>query len=138
MTGIMAALLGSASDPSLITLQFSYSPSNQGFGSPLTASFGLSNTGAILFNNVATGLFWITDATKVGLYEARATLISGALSGGTANVWLSLANNLTWARSGAANQIQEVSFALEIRLTSTGVVEDTSTVTITADGGGFE
>ena len=100
-----------------------------------TANFRLTNTGLIQqltsFGTSTIGS-WIDDTSLAGNYEARATLVSGTLSTGTAGVYQALSSTLTWGVSRGSTGSKSCTFTLEIRKTSTGVVMDSSTVIVTA------
>lgn len=82
------------------------------------------------------GLFsgeWLVSG-NVSDCEARATVTSGTLSGGTSGSWLSLSSSLSWTRLRAINGVSTCIFTLEIRRTSDSTVLDTSTITLEASG----
>jgi hypothetical protein len=75
---------------------------------------------------------WL-DSGSAGSFEARATLLSGALTTGTTGVWQALSTTRTWTATLA-------SIKIEIRRVSDGVILDTATISLEADatGGGSE
>ena len=64
-------------------------------------------------------------------YEIRFAPSSGSVSSGTVNTWLAFPQ--TWTRTRVLNGISEVTGTLEIRLASSGVVQATTTLTLTAE-----
>lgn len=76
---------------------------------------------------------WFTpDGPGVGDdYEIRFAPSSGSVSTGTVNAWLAFPQ--TWTRSRAVAGISDVSGTLEIRLIATGVVQASTTLTLTAE-----
>jgi hypothetical protein len=71
---------------------------------------------------------WL-DSGSAGSFEARATLLSGALSTGTTGVWQVLSTTRTWTAALA-------SIKIEIRRVSDGVILDTATISLEADSSG--
>lgn len=85
---------------------------------------------------------WLTVTTQPTTttddYEIRATLQSGSNPTGTMNTWLNLGTYRGWSitasRSGTQGQtIVSTSFLIEIRLASSGVVQDSCVITLTAE-----
>lgn len=107
---------------------------NQPVG-PVYASYGLRNDGYYLINGtlVDSEHQWIRNVLAApGSYEARATLVSGALYSGTLNTWLALTTTREWAvrTSGFPADYQSAQLTIEIRANS--VVLDSATIILEA------
>jgi len=76
---------------------------------------------------------WFTPAAPgVGsAYEIRFTVNSGSVSTGTTGAWLSFPQ--TWTRTRLVAGASVVEGTLEIRLTATGVVQDSCTFQLSAE-----
>lgn len=93
------------------------------------SEYVLNNTGDINSGDYGQ---WINPKVAINTYEARATLVSGALTTGTLNAWLSLGTTRNWTvvrnSIGAATAV----FTIEIRKIGTTNVLATATITLTA------
>ena len=111
------------------------SPSKSGTGSQ-TAAYSVNSDGTVKLNGSATVFEnWISDATKAGNYQVRATFVSGnTLSSGTLGTWMTLTSNRFWNLTNAASNDTTLSTVLtvEIRDTATSTVRATATITISA------
>jgi hypothetical protein len=105
-------------------------------GTPGVAQYSLTSEGDVLATAGGMALIdagdWITTKSNFSLYSARATLVSGAASGGTFGAWLNLATTRTWTLNGVAGGVDGV-WLIEIRLNSDGTVEDSATITVHAE-----
>ena len=79
------------------------------------------------------GYPWFTpDSAGVGAdYQIRFAVTSGSVSSGTIDTWLSFPQ--TWTRARTLVGISTVSGTLEIRLTATGVVQDSCALSLSAE-----
>lgn len=68
-------------------------------------------------------------------YEIRCTESVGTVSSGTTGSWLSLSTDRSWTRNSGGVGEQEVECLIEIRRASDGVVLDSATYTLNANGG---
>lgn len=84
------------------------------------------------FSGSSTVGRWLVPASSRGLYEARVTVTSGALSSGTVGSWVTLEDGRRWGvtRSGVGSA--SASFTVEIRRIGDGGVVATAGVTLTA------
>lgn len=78
---------------------------------------------------------WLTGPNAAADYEARFTLLSGTLAGGSSAVgtWLGLGSSRSWAVSITTVGFTEASGELEIRSASTMTVLATASVYLAAD-----
>lgn len=100
------------------------------------AEYHLTSSGAIQVRQSAvltTVGSWVSNAAFAGLFECRATVLSGSVSSGTVGAWQSLSTTRSWTRGAALGTFQQCSFLLEIRNASTGVVADSATIQLEAD-----
>lgn len=104
-----------------------------------TAEFQLLNTGEALGivtpSGSGAGTYlpqWGQGLPGAG-YDARFTVTSGALSGGTAGVWLNLGTSRSWTRGRAALGISTVIGTMEIRDAGTLAVLATATIELSAE-----
>jgi hypothetical protein len=103
----------------------------------VTGTYRLDSDGFIyrtIAGSVTQAGAWINPQVNMADYEARATIISGTFSSGTAGSWLNLGTDRTWTRATTgAGQVQEVVFTLEIRRAADSVVMDSATITINVE-----
>lgn len=104
-------------------------------GTLATATYGLNSDGT----SVATGYSpanWIDNVANAGNYEARCTLNSGTLSGGSGTgSWLALSSNRSWYVQRAAGEgvgLSQANITVEVRKIGTTTVLDSATVDIYA------
>ena len=83
--------------------------------------------------NPGLNIPWFTpDFAGVGAdYQIRFAVSSGSVSSGTIDTWLSFPQ--TWTRSRTGVGFVEVSGTLEIRLTASGVVQDSCPMSLSAE-----
>lgn len=101
-----------------------------------TAGYRLLSTGSaeVTLAGVYTAITgeWLR-AGAASSYEARATLQSGTTPSGTLNSWLGLGTNRTWDLTTTVAGLITCDILIEIRLASSGVVQDSATITLTAE-----
>lgn len=90
----------------------------------------------IIYHNVGTNQGnWVTPTTSASSYQARATLVSGVISG-PVNTWSALSTTQSWStgRDGGLEGVGTTQgiFTLEIRDTATATIRDTATITLQA------
>lgn len=78
---------------------------------------------------------WVTPTSASSLFEARITITSGALTGGSGTgTWLALSTTRNWyIENSSSGTIEQCVFTIEIRRASTGVVQDSATITLYAE-----
>lgn len=109
-----------------------------------TATITYYTNGDVTHSNAASGQLWF-DPTSTGigdLYEIYVSVSSGVTPSGTLNTWLALSSNRTWSVTDAINDgsSRSSTLAVQIRDAATQTVQDTATVTLTANyfsGGGL-
>lgn len=75
---------------------------------------------------------WISPKSNFGNYSVRATFLGGQVPGGSATgVWLNLATTREW--NIVTGSSDTCSLLIEIRLDSSGVVQDSANIMLTAD-----
>ena len=100
-----------------------------------TGGYRLNTSGIVekrLGGSYTTLETWLSFGTASN-YECRATVISGALSSGTAGSWLSLGTSREWTVTQSVVGTNTCDLTIEIRNASTLVVLDSATITIEAD-----
>lgn len=80
---------------------------------------------------VGTGETWRLVGTS-GLYEVRATLLSGSAPAGVLNTWANLSASQTWSVS-SSGLLVSCSLRIEIRDAASGVVLDSATINLSAE-----
>lgn len=103
-------------------------------GSP--AEYHISSGGSVFTrtsSTLANRGAWIANTADVGLYEARATLISNTFQSGSVGVWENLSTTRIWTRGAALNASQTVVFTIEIRRASDGVVLTSAQISMGCD-----
>lgn len=133
MTGIGAAIgrFIARASAAVISLSGPYYAFGSGpFAAP--ASFSLTNAGLVTSTGNSNET-WITPQTGMADYQARATLIFGALTSGTAGSWLSLGTTRTWSISTSApGDLVEAQLLIEIRRVSDGAILASADVYLSA------
>lgn len=76
---------------------------------------------------------WVTPTARAIDYEAKVTLVSGTLTGGTTGSWLPLSSDRSWYTHANAGGYKTCTFTVEIRRAGVGTVLDSATITVTAD-----
>lgn len=99
-----------------------------------TATYIIDNDGRVKDGNSAILESWLISGTNSS-YEVRATVVSGTLTSGSTGSWLSCASDASWSlvNSLQNNSVKTCVLTIEIRLASTGVVQDSATVTLFAE-----
>ena len=105
-------------------------------GAPGVAQYELTAFGDVRAT-VETNLLtdqgdWITPKVDMALYSARLTILSGAVTSGAVGTWLNLSSTRTWTLDSGAGEA-DASWLMEIRLDSTGHIEDSATLTVHAE-----
>lgn len=113
-----------------------FSPTAFNTGSAGVATYQLTSGGGIQATtgtNIPSSIGnWISPLTNQSLYSVRAAVVSGTFTTGTFGTWLNLAASRSWTLSGGSGGVDAV-MTIEIRLDSTGVVQDTATLTFHAE-----
>jgi hypothetical protein len=76
---------------------------------------------------------WIDPQVGMGLYQVRATLVSGRPPAGTFGTWLPLSDAWTWGYAGATTE-KECNITIEIRRASDGVIVGSGSVDLLVTG----
>lgn len=100
-----------------------------------TASYTIANNGTVQDHTTTVLESWLSGSGgSVSNYEVRATVTSGAVTSGTTGSWLSCSTSRTWSvlNTAANNSTLTAVMTVEIRLASSGVVQDSATITIEA------
>lgn len=95
-----------------------------------SASYGLTSAGDILHNGADSGDWLSQKGAAPGGYEVRATLQSGAVTGGTTGVWEALTSNRTWSCTTTSG-LSSAQLLIEIRLGTT--VLDSAVINLSAE-----
>jgi hypothetical protein len=106
-----------------------------------SVSYSISNDGTVRNQNNATLEAWLHGmGGSVGDYEVRATVVSGSLTAGTTGSWLNCGTTRTWTLTNSAvdNSTITAVLTIEIRLASSGVVQDSAAVTLSAESRDFD
>lgn len=98
------------------------------------ATITIDSSGTVTDQNLTVLESWISVPAQVGNYDVRATLSSGSTPTGTMGTWLNCATDRTWyvVDTTANGSMVTSTFLLEIRDTSSGLVQDSATITLTA------
>jgi len=94
------------------------------------ASYTLANTRAVQVSPGSTSDEWAVSGITASDYEARATVVSGSVSGGTTGSWLGLGTSRTWERNRTTIGTSEVVLTIEIRDVATSTVRATASITL--------
>jgi hypothetical protein len=108
--------------------------------STATAIYTISSDGNVRNQASAVLESWLVGlGGSVGNYDVRATLTSGTLSSGTTGSWLNCSTSRSWSVANSAGDNSTVTAVIfvEIRLTSSGVVQDTATITLQAESNDY-
>lgn len=98
-----------------------------------SAEYELSHLGDII--RIVNGMpedigDWITPKVRMSDYECRATLVSGSLSSGTTNTWLSLSQLRRWTLFRFVSGPQTTVLQIQIRRAADQVVLDSAQITL--------
>lgn len=133
MTAILAAFIGQPVATAFISITDQYiTKFHRGAA---TASYVVANNGTVQNHAAAVLETWLNGSGgSVGNYEVRATVTSGSVTSGTTGSWLSCSTSRTWSvlNSAADNSTLTAVMTVEIRLASSGVVQDSATITLEA------
>lgn len=138
VSGIAIAVAGSgtASAPSGSVAITDQTNNQAGYG-PQTAGYRLNTSGAAqaLNNGVATTLETWRLSGVTADYEARATAVSGSVSGGTVGSWIALTTSPEWTVTRTVSgTYKEATITVEIRLSASPfTVLDSAQITISAE-----
>lgn len=134
MTGMQMAAMAAGGNPFGTVSIGAQNPNNSSIDpTDATATFALNSNATVSSTN-ETPANWLDIPANTGLFEARMTMISGVFtSGPAAGSWFALSTNRVWTVTRTTIGIDTVEATLEIRLTSTGIVQDTATITFTAE-----
>ena len=140
MTGILGALVGypaTAAPPITVSIT-NQSVSASAFG-PAVAYYQVTNAGTVKNQNGAVLESWLLGGGTPSNYDARATLISGTLTSGTTGTWFNCGSTLTWSVTNSAhdNSVKTAVILVEIRDVATSTVQDSATITISAESDNF-
>ena len=137
----MTAIIGIAgfgqtvSTPSVSLTDQSISDSAAGTA---TAGYTINSNGRVQ-DQASTLESWLLGSGTNSNYEVRATVDSGTLTSGTTGSWLNCGTSRSWSKSNSAmnNSVVTCVLTIEIRLASSGVVQDSATVTLSAESDNF-
>lgn len=141
MSGAHIALLGSTGGGDTLALVgytdtvLATAPATAGVGYRLTSGGkeqgGIGTASSILYSDIGD---WVIPNGNANLYEARATLNSGAVSSGTTGSWLALSSTQTWTVTRSVVGTSTANLTIEIRLAGgPGTILASATVDMTAD-----
>lgn len=134
MSGMQMAMMAAGGKPYGTVSIFDQSPNNTSIDpADATATFALNSDATVSSTN-ETPPNWLDIPANTGLFEARMTMISGTFtSGPAAGSWFTLGTNRVWTVTRTTIGVDTVSATLDIRLTSDGVIQDSATITFTAE-----
>lgn len=131
MTGVLAALAGSAAAAGGATITLTNFTVNDLTGPIYIAGFNANNTGTITARSGATGTInlpqnWTNDGgATASLYDIRATTLTGDPLDADDGVWLNLGTTRQYSVSSGQG-----TYTVEIRLSSSGVVQASCVATL--------
>ncbi len=140
MSGLLAAIAGSLSAPpaATVTLDASYTISAIRIGAVASCTITFESDGDITASG--NSVFptdrgdWLSPTSSApGLYEIRATVVSGSVSGSSTGTWLALTSNRAWTvTSPGFVGTNTAQLTVEIR-NNGGSVLDSTTVNLSAE-----
>jgi hypothetical protein len=100
-----------------------------------TANYQINSDGSVKDQDSGILESWLLGGGTSSNYEVRMTVVSGSLISGTTGSWLNCGTTRTWSLTNSAqnNSTSTCVMTVEIRLASSGVVQDTATVTLSAE-----
>lgn len=99
-------------------------------GGVIERSFDIGGVGPLFLET------WCTPTNQAANYEVRATVTSGALTGGSGTgTWLPISGGTRnwYVENFTSGTIESCTFTVEIRQTGTSTVIDSATITLTAE-----
>lgn len=99
------------------------------------ALYQISSDGSVRDHDNSLLENWLTGGGSVSDYEAMATMVSGTLTSGTAASWISCSLSPSWAVENTRmnNSTKTAVITVSIRLASSGAVQDTASITLSAE-----
>lgn len=139
MTGMLAAITGYGETAPAVSISLSDQSVFDSSPTTAVASYTINSTGTVTDHDSNVLESWLLGGGTASNYEVRATVVSGTLTSGTTGSWLSCGTTRTWAISNGARDNSTVTCVLtvQIRLASTGIVQDSATVTLSAESFSF-
>ena len=139
MTGAVGAACGNGTTDTPVSISITNQVVTDSSASTAVASYAIQSTGTVVNHDSAILETWLLGGGTASNYEVRATVSSGSLTTGTTGSWLSCGSTRTWAISNSArdNSTETCVLTIQIRLASTGVVQDSATVTLSAESFNF-
>jgi len=103
------------------------------------ANYQIGSDGKVRDQSLGILESWLLGGGTASNYEVRATVTSGSLSTGTVGSWLNCGTTRTWTLRNSAmnNSVLTCVMTVEIRLASSGVVQDSATITLEAESDNF-
>jgi hypothetical protein len=133
MSGMQMAAMASSGVNAVVTLNDQFPSDIQTDPADATATYSLNSDKTVQSTNEGGIPNWLDASGDVSLYEARMTLSVGTFSGGSgAGSWLSLASSRTWFVSQTSVGGKTATATIEIRLASSGIVQDSATIILEA------
>ena len=136
MVGMVQVLLGTNSSEELVELTGGAFSASAGTALGATCEYDLTNAGeekgdiATAYTTVGTWLL----AGAAGDYEVRFTHTNGdAPTAGTLNTWLALSSTRGISLLAAIGTISTSTVLVEIRLTSSGIIQDSQEITLESE-----
>jgi hypothetical protein len=99
------------------------------------ASYSINSDGTVRTSSDDILQSWLLGGGTNSNYDVMATVTSGTLSSGTTGSWLNCGTTRTWALTNGLsnNSVKTAVFTLQMRLASTGVVQDSAVITLRAE-----
>jgi hypothetical protein len=138
MTGILGAAGTYAFTPAAVISLSNQEIFNAAAGTA-TAIYAINSNGSVQDQDSGTLENWLVGSGTNSNYEVRATLVSGVVTGASTGSWLNCGTTRSWSRSNGAMDNSTLTSVLfvEIRLASSGVVQDSATITLRAESDNF-
>lgn len=133
VTGAIATITSISAGVTVAITNQSISKSIKITISPAVASYSINSSGNVVNQNGTILEAWLTGGTSSN-YDVMVTPISGVALTGTTGSWLNGGSNQTWSISNSAGDDSTISsqFTVQIRLSATGVVQASATITLNA------
>lgn len=139
MTGILGAVAAPFPLNSVFVQINDFNVDSSASGSA-TAGYEISSDGKVRNQALTILESWLSGGGSPSDYEVRATLTSGTIDNGTLNTWVNGSVGSAWTKTnGSRNGSTKTAIIfVEIRLASSHVVQDSATITLSAEslGGG--
>lgn len=133
MTGAIGALASASTAVTGYVAITNQTISKRRISTTATAGYSINSSGNVVDQGATILEAWLHGGSAAS-YDVMVTPLSGVALTGTTGTWLNCASTRTWSISNSTPDDSTLSaqFTVQIRLTATGIVQTSATVTLNA------